>query len=488
MCWRSPVAVFNVITPTETFVLAARDVRDRQDWYELLRSTKARFVHSDAPFRSGDDSDPTSDADTLQDIVLFGLPIISRNELQRCIDGAAFVRYATDDAGRPAAPADSGTLPYGFKVQRPLTDEWEPAFQTLVADASLSSDELSVRLAHLSGLFSDACRRSCRAVIGALPSGVDKLDGRVFRHNDIFMQAVVDYSNAGEKDIIAAHKAFGHDLKNSAAVLQSVCELRREGGAQGASVQVPLLCVVDFAGFRIRCSATDFSRLPGVDPAEAAPDAVDALAEHMNLAPHTAAGRAVQLSALSELVPFHGGGFLMSGLDTLMPLAVADEADDAALAPQRRLRSELVRRNEEPLSADAFTSLVDGSADRAAHESRVLACVERLEADDLPAFLYALESLQVLPVDSAGLVGEMHRAGINVRYIGWLAANATVPHVAMLCIVEMFARVAKYMIASDLRRVALTSPPGTDIRAQSIAAVVRIINSVCILLWFYYVC
>lgn len=81
----------------------------------------------------------------------------------------------------------------------------------------------------------------------------------------------------------------------------------------------------------------------------------------------------------------------------------------------------------------------------------------------LPSMVQELASLQLAPSDGAALTAAMHKRGINVRYLGRLAAlckEARLKHMEDLCTMEMVARSAKHLLRKALRQRAyrLTHP------------------------------
>ena len=154
--------------------------------------------------------------------------------------------------------------------------------------------------------------------------------------------------------------------------------------------------------------------------------------------------------------------------------ASSQQSPDAAAAA---LRAELVAENEQPLSADAYRSAEEseqqagrrgvwpreagGAAsatigsppDAHANDIDAARLSQRLLSDVIPAFAAALDALDVLPTDSAELTDALHAAGINARHLGRVAGHASLPHAVALCEAEMVARVAKHILAKNMRRI-----------------------------------
>lgn len=157
----------------------------------------------------------------------------------------------------------------------------------------------------------------------------------------------------------------------------------------------------------------------------------------------------------------------------LLPADLPASSQQSPDASTAALRVELVTESEQALSADVYRSAeseqqaggrrgVWGGAASAtigsppdAHANDVDAArlSQRLLSDVLPAFAASLDALDVLPTDSAELTDALHAAGINVRHLGRVAGHASLPHAVALCEAEMVARVAKHILAKNMRRI-----------------------------------
>jgi hypothetical protein len=72
-------------------------------------------------------------------------------------------------------------------------------------------------------------------------------------------------------------------------------------------------------------------------------------------------------------------------------------------------------------------------------------------------FLDDLGSLNLLPVDSFGLIQAMKQYGINARYLGHIEAKATLAYIKDLLRVEMLARTCKRLLSRYLVELAFES-------------------------------
>lgn len=171
------------------------------------------------------------------------------------------------------------------------------------------------------------------------------------------------------------------------------------------------------------------------------------------------------------------GRFYLTNLEGICPadlLPVSSEewasSDGAAMAAKtalgtRFLRPELVaryvRESGEMLSSNSFLALHEiTEEDRLANEAFEWAASRAsafLRDSVIAEFSAKLNRVEILPCSGAALAVAMHRAGINMRFLGQLAARATLPHVHDLLVVEMVARQAKHLLSQNLLRQQLRS-------------------------------
>eukprot|EP00936_MAST-01D_sp_MAST-1D-sp1_P001573 g1573.t1 len=137
------------------------------------------------------------------------------------------------------------------------------------------------------------------------------------------------------------------------------------------------------------------------------------------------------------------------------------------------LRAEAVKRFSTALSVDAYRNdLAPTTRGVAAHpgvpqpspvplappdaqQNDVMAAQasQWLTQKLLPSFVSRLDSLELLPLDSAALTQLMHAEGINARRLGDVARLTALPHMRAMAIVEMVARTTKLELARRLRRI-----------------------------------
>ncbi len=87
--------------------------------------------------------------------------------------------------------------------------------------------------------------------------------------------------------------------------------------------------------------------------------------------------------------------------------------------PLRRLRPEFIKQYPHALCSDALTEWCAYSRREKEQNDYELTRASRyLRETWIPAFVKRLDVLEIRPIDSRHLSLEMHRAGVNMRYLG----------------------------------------------------------------------
>jgi hypothetical protein len=90
----------------------------------------------------------------------------------------------------------------------------------------------------------------------------------------------------------------------------------------------------------------------------------------------------------------------------------------------RRLRPEFLRSYPNQICADAMTEWSACSKRECEHNDKELLRASRfLQESWVPAFVRKLDELEIRPVDSRNFAMEMHRAGVNMRYLGMFSQS-----------------------------------------------------------------
>ena len=121
------------------------------------------------------------------------------------------------------------------------------------------------------------------------------------------------------------------------------------------------------------------------------------------------------------------------------------------------LRPELVKKYDKPLSSDAFTLFGEHDADK--HNTDVRNASEFLHSKIIPDFANFISNYceyssspdnnEDISIDK--ILIKLHRAGINIRYLGKVRSKVTNIHLRKLLLTEICARVFKNEIRKKLR-------------------------------------
>ncbi|KAJ3051217.1 hypothetical protein HK097_007820 [Rhizophlyctis rosea] len=269
----------------------------------------------------------------------------------------------------------------------------------------------------------------------------------------------------------------------------------------GPHLHTPLMALIDYKGFRVVAYADCGSGktmhvydLDGDDPRtdERAIERLASVGRALNLKPHTvqvgherrvvvhtAASVQVDFNAdtktyqahnLHDILPhdYYAGSTTSANVHLQSrpctpttahpptPLLPASSSPAAQSGPPprstRRLRPEFLIAYQTPISSDSLT--IHSGAGRKEREVNDAECAKAgrfLRESWVPAFVKRLDEVEIRPVDSKALTGEMHRAGINIRYLGYIARLSTLPYIRDMASLEMVARTCKSMFRARLR-------------------------------------
>ena len=274
--------------------------------------------------------------------------------------------------------------------------------------------------------------------------------GQKFLYHGIFFKFACDDQGLHTDDYYAA-KVGGHELKSA----------MRFSGARG--LNVPLMALIDYRGFRLVAmawvptmgertivygSCDAHKNVAHRDDAEFAAT-VERVARSLNLAPHVCGRTAPQTLMLP--VDFEGHCVLdddghkhFYALDFARVFPPAcdratrfDPLRNAYLV--RLLRPEFVAAWPRPLSSDACSPF--GDADRAAHDSELERASRHLREHVVPECAAWLDAQRGLA--HASILVQVHRRGINYRYLGLVRSRVADPGVRRALLCEMIARVCK---------------------------------------------
>ncbi|KAJ3236306.1 hypothetical protein HDU81_010895 [Chytriomyces hyalinus] len=140
------------------------------------------------------------------------------------------------------------------------------------------------------------------------------------------------------------------------------------------------------------------------------------------------------------------------------PFTAANSAAQTSSSPSnapsksRRLRPEFLKIYSAALASDAFTSSSGcGRKERELNDTEVARASRYLEETWIPQVVKQLDELEVRPLEGTMIAAEMHRLGVNVRYLGVVAKESRIPYIRDMVCIEMAARAFKNLFHARLR-------------------------------------
>lgn len=253
---------------------------------------------------------------------------------------------------------------------------------------------------------------------------------------------------------------------------------------QGVSdIRVALTSIIDFRGFRLSCQALLPIGKPSLvygsddggtthldDPGFR--QSMQNVCSALNLKAHSFTPSRTTSRTVYGPVDLEGHrvGKALYAVD--LARLFPPESPRLSLAPKSRsqffrmLRPELVRQFHKPLSSDAHTAF--GRDDAATHNAEVDEATQFLQTTVIPSFADTLTNKHHLKQYTEGsiLVRELHRWGINLRYMGLVRSKLSLHNSAgrHLLLLEMVLRCLKNMFRRKLRkqmeatRISMDSP------------------------------
>ncbi len=153
-----------------------------------------------------------------------------------------------------------------------------------------------------------------------------------------------------------------------------------------------------------------------------------------------------------------GRFYLLDLSRTMPPVRPAKNVGPKSAYLFRHFRPQFVSAYPLPLCSDAFSRFVAGTASEEEHKREVCAATEYLMATLIPAC--ARDLAAALEAENAGSVRLpefLHSRGINLRYLGFLAAHMVVEEHQLLVYAEMCARVLKSCLRLKMRQEVVVS-------------------------------
>jgi hypothetical protein len=191
------------------------------------------------------------------------------------------------------------------------------------------------------------------------------------------------------------------------------------------------------------------------------------IATHITLEAYKSKEDQLYITNLSELFPLdaiYEGSIVNDDIDIPANGSILDD-ENLFLNSSKRLRPEYLMYYNLSISSDALT--IHSAAtrkERDANDIQAIKASNYLRDTWVPAFVRQLDEMLVRPIDSHSFTVEMHRQGVNVRYLGTfmrfsllglIARLSTLPHVRNMASIEMVARASKYILETKLRSAIL---------------------------------
>lgn len=309
------------------------------------------------------------------------------------------------------------------------------------------------------------------------------LGGDKYRVGSVYFKFAVDrlgiFGGADE----AACKVAGHELKALVQIME--CQI--------PGLRFPLLCIIDYLGFRLIAMSTlpikgrqslIYGSMDGGKTVVTSPQTMEItvkMGKKLNLKEHGLRHqpKTTRVFTPADLELHQGTDGHIYALDfsRMFPPDVAQDNLPGGVFYQL-LRPEFVAKHHKPLCSDAWTSFM-------AHNESAEAVAEIKEAheallDLVTDFGVSLEHERP-PVDllmaSEKLVNLMHMNGINCRYMGkiWLAAHAS-PYWRLVLLLEMISRRLKRILFMKLRKSVLAHDSSGV--SASVATALKFLNRV----------
>ena len=301
--------------------------------------------------------------------------------------------------------------------------------------------------------------------------------GQKFLYHGIFFKFACDDKGLHTDDYYAA-KVGGHELKSA----------MRFSGVRG--LNVPLMALIDYRGFRLVAmswvptmgehtivyGSCDANKDVVHRSNDEFTEMIEGVAHSLNLKPHVCGS--VRPQRLMMPVDFEGHAvrdgeghkhFYALDFARVFPPAF-DNTTPFDYLPNsylvRLLRPEFVTSWKEPLSSDACSRF--GEHDREAHDSELERATRYLVEHVVPECAAWLDSQKGL--SQTDVMVQVHRRGINYRYLGLVRSKASNPGIRKALLCEMIARVCKNWLGA-LQRAQMRAATTIEEDAYKVIAV-----------------
>ncbi|KAL7750789.1 hypothetical protein RI367_003746 [Sorochytrium milnesiophthora] len=509
-------AGFTLATRNKTYTLATSSSKERDEWISVLqhfssieyRQSLAPFKH-EAEFAHDHEEDSLSDAQQLFNDVSLDAEnddCQSQEQEQRQLLAAfgslSFFNSEILSASElRALSAEPAALSGHHPPSQPgnASDPWNERYQYLTAKPAAGPVLLQkdIKLCELVGSFSAMCQAIVRGIIDEYhtsparqprdeysPEASSAAPGS-WIHGNVLLYEAADYegeggssNNSGGQDNAGGRSAVEASVRKTGHEMLGINQLYGAEDAAGRSsdLHTALMCLVDYKGFRIvACaimplaadktlvldlSCTD-SPSPLLDMTSI--DRLNDACARLNLKEHrvptgTGARQTIGIRCCATVEVHYcqtHDHYYSLNLCDLFPVDHGKAAEkNKEPDPMKRLRPEFVKGYRHPLSSDAYTPY-QVPDERERDNQEALYASRYLRDNHVPDFVRKLDALDILPIDSSGFSAELHRHGINMRYLGLIAKHTKLPYIKELCVVEMAARCFKHLLNDRVRSAVL---------------------------------
>ena len=157
-----------------------------------------------------------------------------------------------------------------------------------------------------------------------------------------------------------------------------------------------------------------------------------------------------------------GRFYLLDLSRTMPPVRPAKKVGPKSAYLFRHFRPQFVSAYPLPLCADAFSRFVSGTAAEDEHKREIVAATEYLMTGLIPECARELAAALDAQGTEMRLAEFVHSRGLNLRYLGFVAAQLPVEHYRLLLYAEMCARVLKNVLRLRMRGGVVASPLPLD--------------------------
>ncbi|KAI8913757.1 translation initiation factor eIF3 subunit 135-domain-containing protein [Powellomyces hirtus] len=463
------------------------DVQDTSDAVSVYSMASSRAVGSS--MEDGRSSVASSRVETLS---FCSEPVLTPQELTLMGNSnASSASYRNEDGftfrdtfRRRRAPI-SDTFAQTFTEPEP----WNARYQALLATLCTTEEAVlrqDIALHDLIGQFREAAQQIARTMVDEYHLGKSAVAGKgrpmspgssetlsmdgplgVGQSGEVMQDGIVarfacEYDECSIEQLQQSHAQTSHELLALNAITRASFR-----GHSAPLLHTILMVLIDYKGFRIVAYAdTNTNQKPICvhnlcrDPPktdEGASERLTKVGQVLGLKSHVVKigeERRVACALARDVeVHFHPSSklYYASNLHSLFP-PDALALTSPATPPTQVLRPEFLSLHTASLTCDAFTSSAGATRrERETNDAEVARAVKSLRGVHVPAFVARLDALEIRVVDSRGLVGEMHAAGINVRYLGHVARLSTLPYIRSLARTEICARSFKSLFQTRIR-------------------------------------